>query len=152
MGFKLPEWLEEKKREEYNLKYIKYNGQKIHVSELEDRSVTPEMKENMRMNSYAREDLPPKLTDEVLIGTAKYYMSQCSNPTSIPCATYDEALLHNILPEFIKRLEELQGLKEFYDYFAELYGKGLEVANWHMNGGLEPFDNFFECAEQEMDK
>lgn len=25
-----------------------------------------------------------------------------------------------------------------------LYGKGLQVANWHMNGDLEPLDNLFE--------
>lgn len=34
----------------------------------------------------------------------------------------------------------------FKQYFDELYGQGLEVANWHQNGGLEPFDNFYESA------
>lgn len=42
--------------------------------------------------------------------------------------------------------------KAFYDYFSELYGTGLEVANWHLNGDLEPFDEFFEAAEHEMNK
>lgn len=46
--------------------------------------------------------------------------------------------------------KEIQSLKAFYDYFAELYGDGLEVANWHLNGDLEPFDDFFENAVQEM--
>lgn len=32
-------------------------------------------------------------------------------------------------------------LKEVCD---TLYGQGLEVANWHMNGDLEPLDNLFE--------
>ena len=35
---------------------------------------------------------------------------------------------------------------EFKDYFDDLYGKGLEIANWHLNGELEPFDSFYESA------
>lgn len=149
MGFKLPEWFEEKKKEEYELKYIELDDAKIHVSEFKDKSITPEMKSRMRMNSYAREDLPPKLTDEALIETVEYYVSHCSTPR-YPYTTYNEAIIHNLVPELVKRLKELQGLQEFYNYFAELYGKGLEIANWHMNGNLEPFDEFFEAAEQEM--
>lgn len=34
----------------------------------------------------------------------------------------------------------------FKEYFKDLYGQGLEVANWHQNGELEPFDNFYESA------
>ena len=40
-------------------------------------------------------------------------------------------------------------LQAFYDYMRDLYGEGLEVANWHLNGDLEPFDNFFESAEKQ---
>lgn len=36
--------------------------------------------------------------------------------------------------------------RKFVEYFDDLYGQGLEVANWHMNGALEPFDNFYESA------
>ena len=36
--------------------------------------------------------------------------------------------------------------KKFYEYFKDLYGTGLEVANWHLNGNTEPFDNFFDSA------
>lgn len=35
---------------------------------------------------------------------------------------------------------------KFKEYFDEMYGKGLNVANWHLNGELEPFDNFYESA------
>ena len=35
---------------------------------------------------------------------------------------------------------------KFKQYFDELYGQGLEIANWHLNGELEPFDNFYESA------
>ena len=105
MAFKLPESYLKRKQEEYKLKYITIGNKEIHVSELEDRSVTSEMKAKMRMNSYAQEDFPPKLTDEALVETAKYYISQCQAPR-FPCATYDESLIHKILPEMIKRLEE----------------------------------------------
>ena len=30
--------------------------------------------------------------------------------------------------------------------FDDLYGTGLNIANWHMNGSLEPFDTFYEEA------
>lgn len=45
---------------------------------------------------------------------------------------------------------EIERLKAFKSYFDELYGKGLDVANWHLNSELEPFDNFFESALQEV--
>ena len=45
---------------------------------------------------------------------------------------------------------EIERLQAFKSYFDELYGKGLEVANWHLNGNTEPFDNFYESALEEM--
>ena len=36
----------------------------------------------------------------------------------------------------------------FKSYFDELYGIGLEVANWHQNGDLISFDGFYEAAMQ----
>ena len=42
--------------------------------------------------------------------------------------------------------EELKGLREFKEYFDELYGTGLEVFGWHMNGDPQPFDDFYEDA------
>lgn len=60
-------------------------------------------------------------------------------------AAYEDT---NLMPD---EVEELQGriehLQSFYDYMSELYGEGLEVTNWHKNGDLEPFDNFFESAD-----
>lgn len=40
-------------------------------------------------------------------------------------------------------------LEAFKKYWSELYGEGLEIANWHQNGDTEPFDNFFDSAEEE---
>lgn len=44
--------------------------------------------------------------------------------------------------------EKYNKLQCFYNYMKELYGQGLEVANWHLNGDLEPFDNFFDSADE----
>lgn len=45
----------------------------------------------------------------------------------------------NILGQIIEALR-------FKESFDSLYGQGLEIANWHMNGDLEPFDNFYDSA------
>lgn len=115
MSFKLPDSFYEKQREIYEKKYILLDsGEQIHVSSLEDKSVTPEIKATMRMNSYAQDDLPPKLTNEALIETAKQYQSNCSR-AKYPCSTYDEALIHILLPELLKRLEELSDIEDQLD-------------------------------------
>jgi hypothetical protein len=103
--FKLPDSYYEKQKEIYNKKYITYKNNEFHVSDFTDRTITIEMKKEMRMNSYAQDDLPPKLTTEALIDTSKYYLSHCTKPR-FPCVTYDEGLIHKLLPELIKRLEE----------------------------------------------
>ena len=46
----------------------------------------------------------------------------------------------------IGTVEECREAKRFKEYFDELYGIGLEVANWHQNGDTEPFDNFYDAA------
>ena len=40
----------------------------------------------------------------------------------------------------------MKELSAFKEYFDGLYGQGLQVANWHMNGAHEPFDSFYESA------
>lgn len=55
--------------------------------------------------------------------------------------------------DLIKRQKtEIERLQAFKSYFDELYGKGLEVANWHLNGNTEPFDNFYESALGETEE
>lgn len=43
-------------------------------------------------------------------------------------------------------VEEIKECINFKKYFDNLYGEGLEVANYHLNGDLEPFDNFYDEA------
>lgn len=40
---------------------------------------------------------------------------------------------------------------KFKNYFDELYGQGLQIAYYHQNGDLEPFDNFYDEACEDRD-
>jgi hypothetical protein len=44
----------------------------------------------------------------------------------------------------------LEQLQQFKEYFDSLYGNGLDVANWHLNGDMESFDSFYESALEAM--
>jgi hypothetical protein len=54
--------------------------------------------------------------------------------------------------EMFENIPSFQQLLKFKEYFDELYGKGLEIANWHQNGNMEPFDSFYESAIECMEK
>lgn len=58
----------------------------------------------------------------------------------------------NALTIIEEQRRELAALKAFKSYFEDFYGTGLEVANWHENGSLEPFDAFFENAAAEYEE
>ncbi len=60
----------------------------------------------------------------------------------------DYEKLQNRTEMLENKVKELLAFKEYFD---ALYGQGLEVANWHLNGALEPFDNFYDRAVEEMD-
>lgn len=63
----------------------------------------------------------------------------------------DNNRIDKLVLDLINRQQaEIERLKAFKSYFDELYGKGLDVANWHLNSELEPFDNFYESALQEV--
>ena len=47
-------------------------------------------------------------------------------------------------------VEELRRLNRYKAYWDELYGQGLEVANWHQNGQAEPLGSFLDDAESEL--
>lgn len=88
----------------HSKKFIEYMGKRVHVSAFNDREINLSVYKEMRMNSYAQDEIFTKLNDEALIDTARHFLSQCSHPRT-PCATYDEALIHKIVPELLKRLE-----------------------------------------------
>ena len=51
----------------------------------------------------------------------------------------------------VEQTERVEQLERFKVCFDELYRQGLEVAEWHMNGDLEAFDNFYESAIEHME-
>lgn len=84
-----------------------------------------------------------ELTDEEWL----QYYSDCY--ADMP--NHDEIETKELQESIKRRIQEaVVPYKAFYDYFKELYGTGLEVANWHLNGDMEPFDDFFEYAESEL--
>lgn len=57
---------------------------------------------------------------------------------------------NEVLGLIVSASETIKKFVHFYIYWTELYGKGLEVANWHLNGDTESFDNFYESAVECM--
>lgn len=104
MVFKFPKEYEEKLKKENELKYVLFeDGSKKHVSEFDNKSISPDEYQTFRMNSYARNEIYPKLTNETLLEKAEYYISQCHKPYMI--STYNDAIIHLILPELLKRIK-----------------------------------------------
>lgn len=85
--------------------YIEYGNDYVHVTKIKNHTVTPTMLKDMHMSSNTRAELPPKLTDEALIQTAENYLKQCT-PNDYPAVTYDQALIHSIVPELLNRLKK----------------------------------------------
>lgn len=61
-------------------------------------------------------------------------------PCSDDCCNYVSSI------EVTKRLKALSAFKSYFD---SLYGQGLDVVNYHLNGATEPFDNFYDSAMEE---
>ena len=64
-----------------------------------------------------------------------------------PC---EQQVAKDALSLITRQKAEIEKLQVFKSYFDELYGTGLDIANYHLNGALESFDNFYESALQEM--
>lgn len=98
-------------RDDYEKLTFELEGEPTHVMELVDRSVDIEMLERMRMNSYVQDKLPSKLTTEALIARAEYFKKQCGY-RNVTTTTYEESLIHVLLPELLVRMKELNARVE----------------------------------------
>ena len=87
------------------------------------------------------ENLRDILYDADGVNLVNYWYQQCKIAEN-GCRNFEEE------NENLKA--EIERLTAFKSYFDGLYGKGLDVANWHENGELEPFDNFYDDAVKEM--
>lgn len=60
--------------------------------------------------------------------------------------------MQNIIEYWTYKPTEIEAAKlaieaiKFKEYFMDLYGKDLQVANWHLNGEFAPLDYFIESA------
>lgn len=106
MGFKINESYEKKKQEDYELQYVMHQEKKIHVDDFDKHSISPELYKELQMNSYARDKIFSKLDTETLIQVTEHYQSFCGVPRK-PTVTYDETLIHVIIPELIERIRGL---------------------------------------------
>lgn len=43
-----------------------------------------------------------------------------------------------------------KAFQRFHSYWKDLYGEGLSIVGWNLNGELEPFEHFFDSAEEYM--
>ena len=87
------------------------------------------------------ENLKDILYDADGVNLVNYWHQQCKIAEN-GCRNFEEE------NETLKA--EIERLTAFKSYFDELYGKGLDIANWHKNGDLEPFDSFYNSALEEM--
>lgn len=62
---------------------------------------------------------------------------------------YDPILCSNC--DHAKIAKELNKYKKFKEYFDDLCGQGLEIANWHLNGDTEPYESFYDRAIEFME-
>lgn len=86
---------------------------------------------------------------------AEIAMLRRMQPVVLTGESANSFVLSAELSETKAKLEELSkentALKAYKDYFADCYGQGYEVANYHLNGDLEPLDTFLDSAEAEYE-
>lgn len=79
------------------------------------------------------------------VDTEDYSVYELMESVMSKLAAYEDT---GLMPDEVEELvEKSTQLQKFYEYMRDLYGTGLEVANWHLNGDFEPFDNFFDSAD-----
>ena len=94
------------------------------------------------------------MTDNEIIKALECLCGNAFNCAECPYCSWFPLLCEQVAKDTLdlinRQQAEIARFKAFKSYFDELYGKGLDVANWHLNRTLEPFDNFYESALQEM--
>ena len=83
----------------------------------------------------------------VLINRLKAEIARLERESADKERAYTEE--YSFRKEFSREIKRLNAFKEYWD---ELYGTGLEISKWHLNGDTEPFDNFYDAAMEEMEK
>lgn len=101
------------------------------------------------------------MTDNEIIkayGCCNLSHDECGGCDDCPCKIEGDCIVpsgfeleREVFNLLHRQKAEIERLTAFKSYFDELYGKGLDIANWHKNGDLEPFDSFYNSALEEME-
>lgn len=103
--------------------------------------------------------MPDKLTDNEIVKALEWNASKFPTAGFVYLTADDTKLINtkDVVDLINRQKAEIERLKEqrerlirFKKYFESLYGQSLEVANFHLNGVLEPLDNFIDSAMDEM--
>lgn len=75
--------------------------------------------------------------------SVKMLVEKLDDVSSVDCT-------NEVLRLVVDASDALKRFAHFYAYWADLYGTGLQVNGWHLNGESEPFDNFYDSAVECM--
>lgn len=82
-----------------------------------------------------------ELFDQLLTKLAEKEAQRNHHQQIMLSATADNERLRRVLNEASEALEKAE---RFVSRIMEFHGQNLQVANWHQNDDLEPWDNFFD--------
>ncbi len=77
--------------------------------------------------------------------SVKSLVEKLDNMSSIDCT-------NTVLSLLVNASDTIKNFMRFYIYWTELYGTGLQVNGWYLNGESEPFDSFYDSAVEYMNR
>lgn len=66
-------------------------------------------------------------------------IQKLDNVSSVDCT-------NDVLSLIVDSSDALKKCALFIKYWSDLYGEGLQVYGWHLNGDPEDFDSFYDSA------
>lgn len=66
-------------------------------------------------------------------------VEKLDNVSSVDCT-------NDVLSLIVDSSDTIKKCASFIKYWSELYGKGLQVYGWHLNGEPEDFDSFYDSS------
>lgn len=66
-------------------------------------------------------------------------VQKLDNVSSVDCT-------NDVLSLIVDSSDAIKKCMLFIKYCSDLYGEGLQIYGWHLNGNPEDFDNFYNSA------
>lgn len=70
-------------------------------------------------------------------------IQKLDNVSSVDCT-------NDVLSLIVDSSDALKKCALFIEYWSDLYGEGLQVYGWHLNGDPEDFDDFYDSAMERL--